>query len=80
MQSNIYNLRTQLNKKGPAIKNVTTGRGQVSRSDLQSYVDETASPEAVRAQQAIQRGRVTQGAGLGMLTGNEMKKERERGP
>jgi Tfp pilus assembly protein PilP len=80
MQSNIYNLRTQLGKKGPAVKNVTTGKGQVSKDDLQSYVDEVASPEAIRAQQAIQRGRMLQGAGAGMLTGNEMKKERERGP
>ena len=47
---------------------------------IQSYVDEVASPEAIRAQQAIQRGRMLQGAGAGMLTGNEMKKERERGP
>ena len=80
MQSNIYNLRTQLGVEGPTVKNVTTGKGQVSKGDLQSYVDEKASPEAIRAQQAIQRGRVAQGAGVGMLTGNEIKKERERGP
>lgn len=80
MQSNIYNLRNQLGVDGPTIKNVTTGQGQASKSDLQAYADEKASPEAIRAQQAIQRGRVGQGAGLGMLTGNEASKEAERGP
>lgn len=80
MQSNIYNLRTQLGIDGPKLSNVTTGRGQASKSDLQAYADEKASPEAIRAQQAIQRGRVGQGAGLGMLTGNEVYKEGERGP
>jgi len=72
MQANIFNLRPrQFPGMGTKeIKNATTGKGAVSKSDLEAFVNEAPSKEAVDIETKASLGRMQQALGAGMLTGN----------
>lgn len=72
MQANIFNLRPrQFPGMGTRnIKNATTGKGAVSKSDLEAFVNEAPSKEAVDIETKASVGRMQQALGAGMLTAN----------
>lgn len=76
MQANIFNLRSQLGKEGPQLRNVTTGEGAVSRSDLEAFTAARPSERGVQIERQRNRGAAEALGGVGMLTGGNREEER----
>ena len=78
MQANIFNLRPNQfpGMKTKNIKNVVTGEGSVNRADLEAFIKEKPTEEAVAVERMTDRGRLQKGIGAGMLTGT-VTRERE---
>jgi hypothetical protein len=78
MQANIFNLRGQLGKEGPQISNVSTGKGAVSRSDLEAFTSARPSERGMLIEQQRNRGAAEILGGSGMFTLGGNREEQQR--
>lgn len=68
MQANIFRLRSQLGKDAPKIDNVSTGKGAVSRADLEAFASATPSERGMLIEQQRNIGGAEILGGAGMFT------------
>lgn len=67
MQYNIFNLRDQLKGKKKKIENVKTGKGAVSKEDLENVINEQPSDIGVMLEQEMNRQGANALVGTGLL-------------